>query len=255
VIETDSQDPAAEVDALVAAIGPRLAAPGVQRRDAVLVMGPWLAGVSAVAGALREQLPEHTFIESADLAPGEAPTAVVFVVSAAAELTGSDCALLDAAAADTDVVIAAVSKIDVHHKWRDMLAIDRDLLAARGPRYRNVAWVGVAAAPEAGEPCVDDLVAEVGKPLGEPDVARRNRLRSWESRLQMTTRGYERDAEGAGRQARVAALRDERSAALRQRRLSKSERTIALRSQTQQARVQLSYFSRNRFASVRGELQ
>jgi hypothetical protein len=38
---------------------------------------------------------------------------------------------------------------------------------------------------------------------------------------------------------------------LRQRRLSKSERTIALRSQTQQARVQLSYYARNRCASVR----
>ncbi|BBY06612.1 hypothetical protein [Mycobacterium noviomagense] len=255
MIETDRQDPAAEVDALVAAIGPRLAAPSVQRRDAVLVMGPWLAGVSAVASALRERLPEHTFIESADLAPGEVPTAVVFVVSAAAELTSSDCALLDAAAADTDVVIGAVSKIDVHHKWCDMLAIDRDLLAAHAPHYRNVTWVGVAAAPQTGEPRVDDLVAEVGKQLADPDVARRNRLRAWESRLQMIARRYERDAEGAGRQARVAALRDERSTALRQRRLSKSERTIALRSQTQQARVQLSYFARNRCASVRSELQ
>jgi len=255
VIETDRNDPAAEVDALVAAIGPRLASPSVQRRDAVLVMGPWLAGVSAVASALRERLPEHTFIESADLAPGEAPMAVVFVVSAAAALTDSDCALLDAAATDTDVVVCAVSKIDVHHKWRDMLVIDRDLLAAHAPRYCNVTWVGVAAAPQTGEPRVDDLVAQVQKQLADPDVARRNRLRAWESRVQMISRRYERDAEGAGRQARVAALRDERSAVLRQRRLSKSERTIALRSQIQQARVQLSYFARNRCASLRSELQ
>jgi hypothetical protein len=255
VIETDREDPAAQVDALVAAIGPRLASPSVQRRDAVLVMGPWLAGVSAVASALRERLPEHTFVESADLAAGEVPMAVVFVVSAAAALTGSDCALLDAAASDTDVVIGAVSKIDVHHKWRDMLAIDRDLLAAHAPRYRNVTWVGVAAAPETGEPRVEELVAEVRKQLADPEVARRNRLRAWESRLQMISSRYERDAEGAGRQARVTALRDERSAVLRQRRLSRSERTIALRSQTQQARVQLSYFARNRCASVRSELQ
>jgi hypothetical protein len=255
MIETDREDPAAEVDALVAAIGPRLASPSVQRRNAVLVMGPWLAGVSAVASTLRERLPEHAFIESADLAPGEAPMAVVFVVSAAAALTGSDCALLDAAAADTDVVIGAVSKIDVHHKWRDMLAMDRDLLAAHAPRYRNVTWVGVAAAPQTGEPRVDDLVTQVRKQLDDPEIARRNRLRAWESRLQMISRRYDRDAEGAGRQARVAALRDERSAVLRQRRLSKSERTIALRSQTQQARVQLSYFARNRCASVRSELQ
>ena len=41
---------------------------------------------------------------------------------------------------------------------------------------------------------------------------------------------------------------------LRGRRLSKSERTIALRSQIQQARVQLTYFARNRCTSVRAEL-
>ena len=42
---------------------------------------------------------------------------------------------------------------------------------------------------------------------------------------------------------------------LRGRRLSKSERTVALRSQVQQARVQLSSFARSRCTSVRGELQ
>ncbi|EUA43167.1 hypothetical protein I552_7908 [Mycobacterium xenopi 3993] len=103
---------------------------------------PWLAGVTGVAAALRERLPEHTFVESADLAAGEVPLAVVFVVSAAAALTPSDCALLDAAAADTDLVIGAVSKIDVHHKWRDMITVDRDALIAHATRYRNVPWVG-----------------------------------------------------------------------------------------------------------------
>lgn len=253
--ESAHEDPVARVDALVGAIGPRLSAPGVQRREVVLVTGPWLAGVTGVAAALRERLPEHTFVESADLAAGEVPLAVVFVVSAAAALTPSDCALLDAAAADTDLVIGAVSKIDVHHKWRDMITVDRDALIAHATRYRNVPWVGVAAAPQAGEPRVDDLVAEVQKQLADTDLVRRNRLRAWESRLQAIAGRYERDAEGVGRQARVAALREERTAVLRQRRLSKSERTIALRSQIQQARVQLSYFARNRCASVRSELQ
>jgi hypothetical protein len=40
------------VDATVAAIGPRLGAPTTQRRDVVLVTGPWLAGVSGVVTAL-----------------------------------------------------------------------------------------------------------------------------------------------------------------------------------------------------------
>jgi hypothetical protein len=243
------------VDAMVAAIGPRLDAPTTVRRDVVLVTGPWLAGVSGVISALNERLPEHTFIESTDLAPGEAPTAVVFVVSAAAALTASDCTLLDAAAADTDAVIGAVSKIDVHRTWRDVLACDRDALSAHAPRYRDVPWVGVAALPELGESRVDDLVSAVREQLTDADLPRRNRLRAWESRLQAVADRYDRDADGAGRRARVEALREQRSAMLRQRRLSKSERAIALRSQTQQARVQLSYFARNRCASVRSELQ
>jgi hypothetical protein len=255
VIDGARENPVAAVDALVTAIGPRLGAPVIQRRDVVLVTGPWLAGVSGVVAALRDQLPWHVFIESTDLTAGEAPTAVVFVVSAAAALTESDSALLDAATADTDVVIGVVSKIDIHRNWRDVLATDREALAAHAPRYRHVPWVGAAAIPERGEPRVDALIAAVREQLGDGDVARRNRLRAWECRLQTVAERYDRDADSAGRRARVEALRAQRSSVLRQRRLAKSERTIALRSQTQQARVQLSYFARNRCASVRSELQ
>ncbi|HEY1839763.1 MAG TPA: hypothetical protein VGG53_05975 [Mycobacterium sp.] len=240
---------------MVAAIGPQLGSPGIERRDAVLVTGPWLAGVTGVVAALSERLPKQNFIESTDLQAGEAPTAVVFVVSAAAALTESDCALLDAATAETDAVIGVVSKIDVYRNWEEVLTGNRDTLASHAPRYRDVQWVGVAAAPEEGEPRIDDLVAALTEQLAQADLPRRNRLRAWKSRLQTIADRYDRDADGAGRRARVAALRDERSAILRQRRLSKSERTIALRSQTQQARVQLSYFARNRCASVRSELQ
>jgi hypothetical protein len=250
-----SDDPAAQVDALVAAIGPRLGAPAVSRRDVVLVTGPWMAGVSAVVSALHERLPQHKFVESTELGPGEAPTAVVFVVSAAAQLTTSDCALLDAAAEHTDAVVAVVSKIDVHRNWSDVLAANRDILAAHAPRYAQVPWVGTAAQPDLGEPIVDELADIVAARLADPDLPRRNRLRAWESRLQTVARRIDRDAEGAGRRARVDALREERSAALRQRRQAKTERTITLRGQIQQARVQLSYFARNRCSSVRTELQ
>jgi hypothetical protein len=255
VIDEARDDLVAEVDALVAAIGPRLGAPVITRRDVVLVTGSWLAGVSGVVATLRERLPEHQFVESSDLAAGEAPTAVVFVVSAAAALTESDCALLEAATADTDVVIGVVSKIDIHRNWRDVLAADREALAAHASRYRRVPWVAAAAMPECGKPHVDDLIAVVRAQLGDAHIARRNRLRAWDSRLQTVADRYDRDAEGAGRRVRVEALREERSSILRQRRLAKSERIIALRSQIQQARVQLSYFARNRCASVRSELQ
>jgi hypothetical protein len=250
-----SDDPAAQVDALVAAIEPRLDAPAISRRDVVLVTGPWLAGVTAVVAALGERLPQHKFVESPELGPGEAPIAVVFVVSAAAQLTSSDCALLDAAAENTDAVVGVVSKIDVHRNWRDVVAANRDLLAAHAPRYDGVPWVGAAAAPDLGEQDVDDLVETVAARLADPELPRRNRLRAWESRLQTIARRIDRDAEGAGRRARVDALREERSTALRQRRQAKTERTITLRGQIQQARVQLSYFARNRCSSVRTELQ
>lgn len=246
---------AAEVDALVAWIAPRLGAPAINRRDVVLVTGPWMAGVTGVVAALRERLPQHKFVESTELGPGDAPTAVVFVVSAAAQLTGSDCALLDAAAEHTDVVVGVVSKIDVHRTWSDVLDADRETLATHAPRYGQVAWVGAAALPDLGDPIVDDLVETVSARLADPEVARRNRLRAWESRLQTVAQRIDRDADGAGRRARVDALREERSTALRERRQSKSERTIALREQVQQARVQLTHFARNRCSSLRSELQ
>jgi hypothetical protein len=250
-----SDDQAAQVDALVATVGPRLDAPAINRRDVVLVTGPWLAGVTAVVAALRERLPQHKFVESTELGPGDAPVAVVFVVSAAAQLTASDCTLLDAAAEHTDAVIGVVSKIDVHLNWPEVLAANRDILAAHAPRYGQVPWVGAAALPDLGERSVDDLVKAVAARLADPAIPRRNRLRAWESRLETVARRMDRDADGAGRRARVDALRDERSTALRQRRQAKTERTITLRGQIQQARVQLSYFARNRCSSVRTELQ
>ena len=160
-------DPAAAVDALVAAIAPRLEPPVISRRDVVLVTGPWMAGVSGLVTALRDRLPQQ-FVETTELGPGDAPTAVVFVVSAAAHLTESDCALLDAAAEHTDVVIGAVAKIDVHRNWRDVLAANRELLAAHAGRYGQVPWVGVAAVPDLGEPIVDEVVDILGAQLADP---------------------------------------------------------------------------------------
>jgi hypothetical protein len=90
VTDQPGDDAVAEVDALVAAIGPRLGAPSVNRLDAVLVTGPWLSGVTSVVAALTERLPEQRFVESTELEAGRAPAVVVFVVSAAAVLTESD---------------------------------------------------------------------------------------------------------------------------------------------------------------------
>ena len=248
-------EPIASADALVAAIDPGLSSPGVESRDLVLVTGPWLAGTSSLIAGLRDQMPDHTFVEADDLGPTDAPVAVVFVVSALALLTESDCALIDLAVDYTDLIVGVVSKIDAHRNWRDVLAADWVLLAARTPRYRHVQWVGTAAAPDLGEPMLDELVGLLRQRLADTDLRRRNRLRTWETRLQSMIGRYQADGAGTDRQARVTALRKNRDDILRGRRLSKSEHTISLRSRIQQARVQLTYFARNRCTSARGELQ
>jgi hypothetical protein len=66
------EDSADRVDELVASliskIGPRLGSPVINRRDVVLVTGPWMAGVTGMVGALRERLPQHKFVELMELA-------------------------------------------------------------------------------------------------------------------------------------------------------------------------------------------
>ncbi len=241
-------------DAVVAAIEPGLRSPGVESRDVVLVAGPWLAGTTSLISVLRDRMPEHTFVEADELSPAHAPVAVVFTVSAIAPLTESDCALIESATKYTDLVIGAVSKIDAHRNWRDVLAEDRELLTQRAPRYASVQWVGAAAAPDLGEPRLDELVDLLRQRLADPDVTRRNRLRAWETRLHGIIAGCLAGGDGADRMARVNALHNKRDDILRRRRLAKSERGIALRSRLKQAHVQLSHLARNRATSARGEL-
>lgn len=242
------------VDALVAGVAPDVRPPAVRRRDVVLVVGPWLAGSSSVLAALQDRLADIAFVESADLCDGEAPTAVVFVVSAVAPLTESDCAVLDAAAAHTDLVVAAVSKIDLHRQWREIRDEDHRLLTAHAPRYAGVPWVGVAAAPDLGDVDVDALAEALGTRRADDGVSRRNHLRSWEFQLVAELRRYEKAADSVGRAARVTELGETRTEMARRHRVEKTERAVTLRSQMQQARVQLAYYARSRCASVRSEL-
>lgn len=247
-------DGIAAADAFVADLGLAVRPPAVRRLDAVLVTGPWLAGSTSVLAALQDMMPDTRFVEADDLRPGDVPAAVVFVVSAAAVLTRSDLALLDAAAAHTDLVICAVTKIDLHLEWRDILDADRAELRAHRQRYADVPWVGVAAAPDLGDKIVDELADELAKGLASDSLEQRNRLRAWEFRLESTLRDYDVAATGSGRRTRASALRERRAELLRQGRVTRSERAVALRARTQQARVQLIHFAGNRCASLRAEL-
>ncbi|KUH82304.1 MULTISPECIES: hypothetical protein [unclassified Mycobacterium] len=252
--DATSADALASADAVVAAVEPGLAPPEVRVRDVVLVTGPWLAGTTSVAAALREQIPEHTFVEADELGRTDAPIAVVFVVSAVSPLTESDCELMDLVTPHTDLVVGVVAKIDTHRNWRDVLAANRAVLAGWSPRHAHVPWVGTAAAPDLGEPRVDELVGLLRQRLADPELKRRNRLRAWETRLGTAIERCRSDGDGADRRARVKALQQAREDIARSRRQAKSEHAIALRSQLQQARVQLGYFARKRCTSVRAEL-
>ena len=158
-----SADPMS-VDALIAAAAPGVRPPTVTRRDVVLVTGPWLAGASSVCEILARRLPELQVVEAGALRHGEVATLTVFVASATAPLTPSDRALLERAAAATDAVVAVVTKIDVHRRWREVLEANSAVPVGAG---RVIRWVGAAAAPDLGEPRVDELVEAVGVVLDQ----------------------------------------------------------------------------------------
>ncbi|MDF2825851.1 MAG: hypothetical protein K0R68_3259 [Mycobacterium sp.] len=241
-----------DVDDRLRALVPEVPVPDGRPGRTVLVTGPWLAGCTSLAAALRARMPEVTVVESHE--PADAPPAVVvFAVSAAAPLVDSDCLLLDEAAARTDAVVGALTKIDVHHRWEDVLEADRTLVAAHHPRYAATPWVGVAAAPQLGETRVGDLVAELRHRLADPALDRRNRLQQWEAQIEGVRAGH--DAAADDHEVVANRLRRRRADLLSEGRLDRSQRSIALRSQIQQARIQLSYFSRSRCTSVLTELQ
>lgn len=218
----------------------------------VLVTGPDSAGASSIIGELRGRIRGHDFTERCDPYSGVPPAAVVFVVSAVAPVTSSDCALADLVTARTDVVIAVVSKVDDHRNWRAVLALNRDGLAEYAERFRSVPWVGAAAAPRLGEPIIGELVELLARRLDDPESARRNDLRASEFRLRTELAGL--DAAVADRQAQLDALRERREELSRQQLLLAAESGIAVRSRIQRARVALTFSARNRCATARTEL-
>lgn len=149
----------------------------------IVVVGPPYSGATSLVAAVAAYLPGHCVLEAGGVGSDDAIAVVVFVVSAAAPLTRSDALLLDAAAERTDAVIAAVSKIDVHRTWRDVLGANQAALSGHGTRYRYVPWVGVAAAPDVGAAAVDDLVELIHTVVASGGLDRRNALRARCSQL------------------------------------------------------------------------
>lgn len=192
-------------------------------RPVVLVIGPPCAGVTSLVAALGERMADATVVEA--VADGETVGAVVFAVSAVAPMTESDCALLDGL---LEPVIAVVTKIDAHRGWRDVLAANRAVLAGRGPLHCDIPWVGVAAAPDLGEPGVDDLVAALRRGFADVEEFTRQRL---------------------------CRLRDRRRRIVGDHRRQRSTTVLTVRGAVAQARVSLTYWARNRCAVMVAELR
>jgi len=171
--------------------------------NTILVIGPALSGATSVADAVRQRLGGYRVIER--LGRGERPAAVVFVVSAAAPMTQSDIGLLDAAAASTDSVVAAVSKIDVHRCWSHVLEENRALAASHA-----FSWVGVAADPHIGPPKLEPLIDALDVALVRARRSPRNRLLANDSHPQ--SRIGEREGPAAIRAQRASAVRQLRVA-------------------------------------------
>lgn len=169
----------------------------------IAVAGPPDGGVSSVASALADRMPDHRVIEWTAPHRGETPDAVVFVLSAAAPMTPSQTALLDTVLKDADrvPVIVAVSKIDLHRDWAGVLDANRRLWSAARPA---TAWVGVTADPDIGGPRMEHLV----------DAVRHCRIRCAPETI-AAIRPIDRRAELIARRGELAQARLRLSAAIR----------------------------------------
>jgi len=193
-----------------------------EHRGVILVIGPALSGATSVANALRQRRGGCRVVEC--LGPGERPAAVVFVVSAAAPMTQSQIALLDAAAASTDAVVAAVAKIDVHRGWPQVLEENRALAASPA-----LSWVGVAADPHIGPPKLEPLLDALDVALASAQRAPRNQLMPNDSHAR--ARVDDRN--------RAAAARAQRAAAARQLRVARVQLTGQVRATCASLRADL----------------
>lgn len=154
---------------------------------AILVAGPPDSGVSAVAAALCDALPDHHVGEWTDPHRTDTPDIVVFVVSAAAPMTPSQAALLDRLLVLTGgvPVIAAVSKVDLHRDWAAVLEDNRSMGAA------DHVWVGVAADPDIGDPLTRDLIDAVRTARIHAKLRKARGTRPQDRRTEVITRRAE----------------------------------------------------------------
>jgi hypothetical protein len=84
----------------------------------------------------------HAAITLATLSRADA---LLFVVSAASELTASECQFLTRAAARIATVVFVVAQTDKHPYWERVLSRSQELIREHAPRYAGAPWFAVSS--------------------------------------------------------------------------------------------------------------
>jgi GTPase SAR1 family protein len=92
--------------------------------------------------------------------------ALLFVLDATGPITAAELGFLLRAAERIDVVVFALTKIDAHPHWQEVLGEDRALLAEHAPRFKDAPILAVSAT----------LAAEANSERAAADPERRARL-------------------------------------------------------------------------------
>ncbi|HEY3263364.1 MAG TPA: GTPase [Pseudonocardiaceae bacterium] len=97
-----------------------------------LVDSPGVGGLDAAHGELAAEA-------------AEAATALLFVVDAAAPFTSGELGFLRRLSERVETVVFALTKVDLHRGWRQILEADRALLATHAPRFAGAQFHPVSA--------------------------------------------------------------------------------------------------------------
>ena len=183
-------------------------------------------------------------------------TALLVVLDAGAPLTHPELALLIRLGRDVDTVLLALTKIDVHRGWREVLEADRALLATHVPRLAGAAVhpvssrLAVAAdaapTPELARVLREQsgiavLQAELQRTVARRAVmlAEANGLRALHSALVTAAMGARSEARALqSGDGEATELRSRRAGLVEQRRSGARTATLRLRAELQRARVE-----------------
>jgi hypothetical protein len=211
-----------------------------------LVDTPGVGGLDAAHGELAAE------------AAAEA-TALLFVVDAGAPLTRGELSFLRRLAGHVETVVFALTKVDLHRGWREILRANRDLLARHAPRFADAEFHPVStrlfdsatAAPNPGvaallrkqsgvvelQTALQRQVAGRAAMLGEANLLRAvsTALAGLIARLEADERAFATAEHG---EASADALRERRDQLTAERRSSGRSWQLRLRSEIQRTRIE-----------------